>query len=167
MIRDGVVADAARLAEVHIASWQAAYAGLLPADYLAGLSTELAARTQRWRKVLAGDDIILVAESEDGRVTGFAHGGPSRDDDLGSMVGELYSMYLDPPLFRAGLGTRLLGELMDRMRLAGYRQMALWVMSGNRAARRFYERNGWEPDGTEAEQCLGLAVPAVRYRIDA
>ena len=165
MVRPAVVAEAAHLAEVHIASWQAAYAGLLPADYLAGLSTELAARTKRWMQVLAGDDIVLVAESEGGRVAGFAHGGPSRDGDSSSMVGELYSIYIDPPLLQTGLGTRLLEKLMDRMRVAGYRQITLWVMSENRAARTFYERNGWQPDGTEAEQCLGLAVPAVRYQI--
>lgn len=164
MIRTGVPEDAATLAEIHIASWRAAYADLLPADYLARLDDELASRTALWTDVLRGADEVLVAENNDGRVVGFAHAGPSRDDDLGPEVGELYAIYLAPDVVRRGWGTRLLAELQERVRSSGYRQMALWVLTGNRDARAFYERNGWVFDGTESEQCLGFTVPAVRYQ---
>lgn len=168
MIRDGTPADARRLAEIHIGSWQAAYAGLLPSDFLAGLSREVEVRTERWEQALSGnasDRMVLVAESADGNVVGFIHAGPSRDEDLGQTAGELYSMYLDPAAFRTGYGTRLHAELVARMRQAGFPQLALWVMAGNRGGRTFYERMGWKYDGTEADQCLGLTVPAVRYRL--
>jgi hypothetical protein len=42
--------DERRLAEVHIAAWQAGYAGLMPADFLAGLSMEVG--TEHWRRSL-------------------------------------------------------------------------------------------------------------------
>ncbi len=47
MIRPATFEDASRLAEIHIASWQAAYADLLPADFLDGLSEELEKRTDQ------------------------------------------------------------------------------------------------------------------------
>jgi len=37
-IRDARVEEARAIAEVHVASWQAAYRGLLPAEVLAGLA---------------------------------------------------------------------------------------------------------------------------------
>ena len=168
MIRDATVADAPQLARIHIGSWQAAYAGLLPDDYLAGLGDELASRTARWEGVIGEGGpgaVVLVAESDQRAVVGFAHGGPNRDEDLDDRVGELYAMYLDPAVFRSGYGTRLLGDFVHRMQAAGYERLVLWVIAENRPARDFYEGNGWEFDGTEADQCLGLTVPAVRYRL--
>lgn len=169
MIRAGEPADAARLATIHIASWQAAYAGLLSAEYLDSLSSGLEARTERWRSVLeqAGGDAVLVAEDDDGTVIGFAHGGPGRDSDVGvAGSGELYSMYLDPAVYRQGIGTRLHEEFLAAMWPQGYPFLTLWVMRDNRTARAFYEGAGWRADGAVTEQCHGIPVPAVRYRIE-
>ncbi len=39
----------------------------------------------------------------------------------------------------------------------------LWVHPPNQRARRFYERRGWQTDGTERRQeVLGIEVPEVR-----
>lgn len=45
--------------------------------------------------------------------------------------------------------------------------MYLWVLKGNVAARRFYERAGFGADGAEeAFEVDGVAAPEVRYRAD-
>jgi hypothetical protein len=41
----------------------------------------------------------------------------------------------------------------------------LWVLDDNPRARRFYEREGWHPDGSAESDYLGLTVPLVRYRM--
>jgi GNAT superfamily N-acetyltransferase len=167
MIRPATLEDAARLAEIHIASWQAAYRDLLPADFLAGLSEERESRTAQWqdwlgivsehRKVLVGvDDEVIV---------GFAHVGPSGDKDLkASQVGELYAMYLDPAYYRQGWGSQLMDAVFAEMRESGFAEGALWVMTANDAGRSFYSSHGWEPDGRTADHCVGIEIPAVRYR---
>lgn len=167
MIRPAVLEDAERLAEIHIASWQAAYADLLPGEFLDGLSAELAARTTQWHDWLSTDSphrtVLAVVDGED--IVGFAHLGPSGDKDLKpGVVGELYSMYLDPARYRQGWGSELMTAVFDALRTAGFAEGSLWVMTANTAARAFYENAGWEADGAETDHCLGITIPAVRYR---
>ena len=65
---------------MHVASWQWAYAGPLPADELAGLS--IADRADRWQARLAGtgtgrtDQGATFVADLDGRVVGFVTVGP-------------------------------------------------------------------------------------------
>ena len=167
MIRPAALDDASRLAEIHIASWQAAYAGILPTEFLEGLSDELTARTDQWQDWLNTESprraVLVAVDGED--VAGFAHLGPSGDKDLRpNVVGELYSMYLDPTRYRQGWGSELMTAVFDAMRTAGFTEASLWVMTANSAARSFYERAGWEADGAETDHCVGIEIPAVRYR---
>ena len=167
MIRHATLEDAARLAEIHIASWQAAYQDLLPADFLAGLSNELESRTGQWQDWLgvASERRKVLVGVDGDRVVGFAHVGPSGDKDLkASQVGELYAMYLDPGHYRQGWGSQLMDAVFAEMRDSGFVEGALWVMTANDAARSFYEGHGWQPDGKTADHCVGIAIPAVRYR---
>ena len=117
MIRPATLDDAARLAEIHIASWQAAYGGVLPAEFLDGLSAELDTRTEQWQDWLSIDSpqrAVLVAVDGD-EMVGFAHLGPSGDKDLKpKVVGELYAMYLDPARYRQGWGSRADGGGLRR-----------------------------------------------------
>ncbi len=167
MIRPATLHDAPRLAEIHIASWQAAYVDLLPADFLAGLTDELGKRTEQWEDWLSTESprrAVLVAADGD-EVVGFAHTGPSSDRDLDpDRVGELYAMYLDPNHFRRGWGSQLMAAVFETLRDGGFSESALWVMTDNLVARAFYKGAGWEADGTTADQCLGITIPAVRYR---
>jgi RimJ/RimL family protein N-acetyltransferase len=47
-----------------------------------------------------------------------------------------------------------------------WRDATLWVLEDNPRARRFYEREGWSPDGeAKSDAFLGVRVNEVRYRI--
>ncbi|WP_051165748.1 GNAT family N-acetyltransferase [Amycolatopsis orientalis] len=106
-IRPATPEDAAGIAAVHVGSWQAAYAGLLPDEFLAGLSVE--AREQFWASSLADASrphTVLAASVAD-KITGFAVFGPSRDDDATPKTGELSSIYLLPSEWGTGTGRAL------------------------------------------------------------
>ena len=94
-VRDALPDDVAAIAEVHVASWRAAYAGLLPDAVLAGLSVDRRAR--QWARVVrpGTSDHVLVAESG-GQVVGFAHVGPAHDADTEPGTGQLATIYLHP-----------------------------------------------------------------------
>ena len=52
-----------------------------------------------------------------------------------------------------------------RIRVAGYRRAVLWVLEANDAARRFYETDGWAPDGARREEDVwGVDARVMRYQ---
>ena len=167
MIRRATVEDAEAIAVVHVRSWQAAYRGLIPQDYLDALDP--ADRVGRWEQYLAASDWprsgTLVAEP-DGSVVGFANLIPSRDDDADpAEVGEITSIYLLPDRWGGGVGRRLMSAVLEVFGEAGYHEATLWVLDTNERAKRFYEAGGWRADGAvKRDDSLGIPLNEVRYR---
>jgi GNAT superfamily N-acetyltransferase len=153
--------DAAAVAEVHLRTWQAAYEHIFGADRLAELDLER--RRRGWQRALeerSGEPVFLA--EQDGRVVAFASVGPNRDEPG---EGELYAIYALPSAWGSGAGPELMRESLAALRGLGYRAAILWVLEDNPRARRFYEREGWQLDGTRREgEHLGVATAEVRYR---
>ncbi|MET7997928.1 GNAT family N-acetyltransferase [Amycolatopsis sp. NPDC005232] len=166
-IRPAVVADAPGIVRVHVGSWQAAYAGLLPADFLAGLSASR--REAFWAESLtapAPRHTVLVAETPDGTIAGFAASSPSRDEDATPDTGELASIYLLPEFWSQGYGRALHAHALTTL-ATDFPTATLWVLAGNTRARTFYERTGWTPDGRTKVESLAngtVTIEEVRYR---
>ena len=165
MIRAAGLEDAEAIAAVHVASWRHAYRGLLPDEYLDGMDVPRWAAG--WRRVLSAERsraATLVAEAS-GVVVGFADVTPSRDDDAAADIGEVTSIYAHPDHWGTGTGRELMAAVVDRLRSAGFAATTLWVLRDNARARRFYERAGWSPDGSEKDGVVaGVTVTEVRYR---
>jgi GNAT superfamily N-acetyltransferase len=69
-----------------------------------------------------------------------------------------------PAAWGTGVGPRLLAAATERLVALGFTEAVLWVVKGNARARRFYEREGWAPDGGEKRQVFGdRLVREVRY----
>jgi ribosomal protein S18 acetylase RimI-like enzyme len=166
-IRPARLDDVPRIAQIHVRSWQAAYQGLMPQDYLDGL--EPAQRIGQWTQFLSGTDWsrsgMLVADT-DGDLTGFVNYGPARDDDADQQrVGEIRAIYLRPAAFGQGTGRQLMAAALKRLAAAGYDQATLWVLGTNDRARRFYQAGGWVTDGAVTTgDSFGTPLTEVRYR---
>jgi GNAT superfamily N-acetyltransferase len=137
-VREAGADDAAAVARVHVDSWKTAYQGLLPDEVLSRLSYE--ERASKWAAILGSPkprEFTLVAvEGQD--IVGFASGGPERKG-LPDYQGELYALYV---LHRGrGIGTRLFGSALARLRQAGVSGMVVWVLEDN-PHRRFYVKMG-------------------------
>jgi RimJ/RimL family protein N-acetyltransferase len=156
-VRDAVQADAVDMAEVHVASWRAAYGELLPPAVLDGLS--VAQRARHWAHVLdpSSGDRVVVAEV-DGRLVGFAHVGPARDGDVGPSTGQLGTLYLHPRVWGTGVGRAVHDAGLAHLADSGFDRAVLWMLSTNLRARAFYERQGWTRDGRIRVQQFGGAV---------
>jgi GNAT superfamily N-acetyltransferase len=127
--------EAAALAELQRASALVAYAGLFAGPF------PLAETVERW---LRFEGSVHVAES-DGVPVGF----------VAASDAELDALYVAPERRGQGIGSALIALAPQAERL--------WVLERNVAARRFYERHGWRPDGevkpgpeglTELRYCL-------------
>ena len=164
IVRPATATDAIAIAGVHVRSWQAAYAGIVPQAILDRLSVER--RAGYWRQAIerAGDERVLVVES-DSRIRGFASIGPARDDDLRPGSGELYAIYVEPESWSTGLGRSLFASAVEELRGRRFAALVLWVLTDNARARRFYEAAGWVADGTNRLLDFdGTPLEELRYR---
>ena len=166
IVRAAVPADAPAMAALHVRAWRAAYAGIIPDGFLAGLRVE--EREAMWRRSLTAPELapaeraIFVAE-EGGTLLGFAAAGHARgDDEFGQ--GELYAINVDPEAW----GGRASGALLEAATAwldARFAVSILWVVDRNERARAFYAGAGWSPDGAKkTEEYDGTSVRECRYR---
>lgn len=155
--------DAADIALVHVRTWQAAYAGLVPADHLARLDVQR--RRQMWRESIErGESQVLLARV-DGEAAGWASWGPCRDDGAPAGTAELYAIYVLPSHWSRGVGRALWLEVRQRMAAGGDRRACLWVLAGNDRAIRFYEAAGFraEPSSAQEIEIGGRPLQELRY----
>ena len=79
IIRDAELRDARGIAEVHVRSWQAAYAGIVPDEDLAQLSVD--EREQFWAQILSKGVCATFDLVNRDLVGGWSGFGPARDED--------------------------------------------------------------------------------------
>ena len=152
--------DAAAIASVHVASWNAAYRGVIADEALAALTEERLA--PEWRREIEGGAGVAVVE-DGGRVVGYSRYGPARDDDLDAgTTAEIYGFYLHPDAWGRGGGRVLMGHVKEDLVSSGFREAVLWVVQVNDRAQGFYRAAGFAPDGRDDKLCIG--APEYRYR---
>lgn len=154
--------DCPALAAIHVGSWQAAYASLFPAEYLASLS--VAERTESWISILeVGASRTLVAKRA-GQVLGFVSFGRCRDEGASANRGEVWALYAAPQAWSSGVGWALWEAARVQMLHQGFAEVSLWVLSGNARGLRFYESVGFrcEPQSEQYFERGGAKLAEVR-----
>ncbi len=167
LIRPAVPSDSEGIAKVHTGSWQSAYRGILPDDWLDALKWQ--DRKERWDIGLrvGSPATIYVATNSEKEIVGFASMAHTRDEDLDSDISfELYAIYLSPKVWRKGVGSRLLSEILQQIPHHA-KQITLWVLTKNLQGRAFYERHGFKADGARKMAEIGTnELEEIRYRLE-
>ncbi len=163
-MRGARAADAPAIARVHVETWRATYAGLVPDAYLVDMCEER--QTRAWQRVLdqRGTESVLVAEAAggDGRqVVGFGSFGRARPGRL-PYRGEIYTLYVAGDWQGRGLGRRLLRGMFRELVKLGLPDAYLWVLTGN-PTRFFYEAMGGERAATRQEAFAGTLLDETAY----
>ncbi len=142
--------DVEGFARLHVRVWRETYRGLMADEVVDGLSVDTfrpmwysIARAHAEGAVVDDGRAMRVAVLGEEPV-GFIMVGPARDEDAPA-ARQVWSLNVAPEHQGSGVAQRLLDETFGEG--PGY----LWVARGNARAIRFYERNGFELDGTESE----------------
>ena len=152
-------ADLAALGRCHLKCWREAYGDLVDPARLEPFLADVEEFVGRWRRaLLRGAGHVRIAEDA-GDLVGFASVRPATDE----VPAYLQSLYVRRSHWSTGLGQRLLDAVLDDQ------PATLEVLRDNARARRFYARNGFVPDGTEADEPrLGaVEIGMVRPALDA
>ena len=156
-------ADALAVETIRVRGWQVAYRHILPPAELDALQID----ATRWRDRLDAPPagwttfVAVLDTAEVDEVVGFASIGPSRDEQG---LGELYALYVEPSAWSRGTGRKLIARAEEELART-YAEAALWVLTANRRARRFYERAGWQLHGAvKTQDRWGVEAEESRYR---
>lgn len=156
-------ADIDDAVRAHIAMQHVAYAHLADAGHAAALwesaperrdafASDLSAQAAALKEGREPESRHLIARSPRGAVIAVASAFLGVGDWEIHLFGDAHvpaaaswcldTLYVMPEARNGGLGQRLLDAL-----LPNHQDAYLWVIDGNEGARRFYERNGFTPDG--------------------
>ena len=170
-VRPARAGDAVSLARIQVASWRCGFAGIVPQDLLAELTSEEAEQVwrDRWREAITNPPtsrhrVLAAVDGGPSReVAGFASAGPATDADRWPGTdGEVYELRICPERTGQGHGSRLLHAVADTLVSDGFHTVSLWALEADTALRRFLESSGWAADGARGELDVGTAVPVVR-----
>ena len=167
-IRRASKSDASAIGRVHVETWQAAYAGLLPDAMLVAMSD--VRQSAWWSRVLSDPGEargVFVADDQEMGVVGFGSCGPVRDlpeglDGREVRVGEVYTLYVEPDFQNLGLGRRLLDALFRQLKAERCDTAILWMLSAN-PTRFFYEGLGGERVGERIDTMSGVDVEEMAF----
>lgn len=161
IVREAALSDASALAEILVSSWKSAYSGLIPSDDLAK-NTDISYRTEMFKKMLAdprGDFYIAL---DDAVPCGHIMFSKSSDADL-SDCAEIVAVYALQEYWGKGVGKVMMQTALEAIKEQGFKNTSLWVLKANLRARRFYEKFGFAPDGTEKATSFSNGITKVRY----
>lgn len=162
-LREAAYGDAEAIARVHVETWRAAYAGVVPDHYLIGMSVQ--GQSFQWKKLLrrpAERHLTLVAEVPGTGIVGFGSAGTARSRPPPA-AGEIYTLYVLTDWQGRGIGRALLRALLGRLADLGHADAYLWVLAEN-PARFFYERVGGQRVAQQIETFAGTELLEYAYR---
>jgi len=167
-VRPATPGDVIAIATIHVETWQVAYRGQVPDEYLERLSVD--GRISAWRDIMEATEWpstgVFVADDDCGDIVGFTHIASSRDDDAPPGTAEVTSLYVRPPAWGGGAGRSLLEAACASLRSGGFGSATLWVLGSNERARRFYEAMGWTAVGRSKVVRRGeFELNEVRYAV--
>ena len=145
------------IGEIYAQSWKTAYKGIVPQEYLDGLSGSL------WTKILGDSKYDAYVILEDEKHIGTSSICAARDEKMKGW-GEIVSIYLLPEYFGKGYADPLFKGVINALSEKGYTNIYLWVLKENIRAHKFYEKHGFHQNGdTSLIEVAGKELTEIRY----
>lgn len=105
---------------------------------------------REWLRARSGAHVVVVAEDDDGHVTGFGSLSPYRDRPAYSTSVE-DSVYVHREHQAQGVGRLLLAELVERAAQHGFHTVMARIVGGHEASIGLHRALGFGEVGTERE----------------
>ena len=143
-VRPATLRDAKAIAQVHVASTQAAFKGLVPDEYLKSISLEKS--QSYWREAVDLCEPQVLVATKDDAVVGFVGFDRSRDKATPATTGEIWAIYAKPELWGTGLGVALWEAARDGLVEEGCTKVTLWALWRDERVLSFFGEAGFKVD---------------------
>ena len=154
------------IAEIGFASWNAAYAGIVPGEFLVSYTPGKRAAALRRALVTRTEEYEYYLFRNCGAAVGYAIIGPPQGDEAPKYAGEIHAVYFVQDSWGKGLAGEAMSFCIERLKLLGYESVVLWVLEDNMRARSFYQKHGFSDDGHGKEINIGKPLFEIRYFLD-
>jgi L-amino acid N-acyltransferase YncA len=148
-VRPARPADAPEIARIQLATWQLAYAAILPAEVLTQLASPegVGQAVATWDAAISSPPsrrhYVLVALEKE-TLVGFVAVAPDEDADSTVLIGPLL---VEPRWGRRGHASRLLAAATDHATGDAMTTAQTWIPEADAASTSFFTAAGWAPDG--------------------
>ena len=147
--RNAAADDAPELAELGAATFVDTFGHLYQPDDLAVFLQNHS--VEAWEKELSDPAFAVRLAEKDGRMVGYAKVGPPHlPFEPRGEAAELRQLYVVEEMKGQGIAQSLMDWVIERARRRRADYLYLSVFTENHRARRFYEKYGFEPEGTYA-----------------
>jgi ribosomal protein S18 acetylase RimI-like enzyme len=148
MIREALVEDSSRIAEIHVIGWRYAYKDFIPMEFLIN-KMNIMKRTEVFKKLLLEntENNKIVVFEEENIIKGFMTIGNCKDEDKNNITFESEGLYIDPLFQRQNIGTKLVNYCKEEAIKQNRKEIVLWVFKKNINSISFYEKNKLRKDG--------------------
>ena len=161
IIRKALPEDADDYTSCFISSWQSAYKGIVPEDYLNDMpkNKELSEKNKKFLTDPGGCECFCVIHGD--KMIGFLT--INKADSV-----NFWAVYLIEAFWGKGYGKIVLDFAINELKRAGQKSVSLWVFEENNRARRFYEKHGFSLDGTKRviDRYGGVPLVQLKYALD-
>lgn len=137
-VRAAASEDVPAILRIAERGWNAAYDGLLSQETIDSAMTEWYDPATT-RKQIEHEDVTYFVAENNGRILGYASGGPSEEGTAAT----LGAIYVDPDHWGNGIGTVLLEAFEDFCRRRGYDTIQYQVLAKNDVGTSFYQNHGY------------------------
>lgn len=140
-IREAVLSDLGSIAKIHVDAWNTTYKGIVPEEHLAGRTYK--GQEEKWKKRYFENpntnEVVFVAENNEGQVVGFASVSNKNEDD--KFDGIVSTLYILKDYQGRGIGKQLFYASVNKLKELNARNLIIWVFAENKS-RGFYEKMG-------------------------
>ena len=149
MIREALVKDSARIAEIEVMSSRFAYKGIVPDDYLfKDLTVENRVSVYEYWIGEKRFELYVYEDPDSGFIKGMMGIGRCEDEDKLNAF-ELHFIYVDPDYLREGIGSEMLQFFEQKGKERGFEEFVIWVLEENELGKSFYEKHNYSLDGKD------------------
>lgn len=143
MVRKAVLEDVPRIAEIIVFGKRVAYRSIFKNDEVSFNELKVVNIAETYNNDTSLIENMIVYD--DGIVKGLINR-KYIDDDI-----EICEFYVEPFFKGQGIGRGLIQKVIDEAKKSNIQRIFLWVIENNLSARKFYETNGFIPNG---DTCL-------------
>ena len=136
-IREANAEDIEPIASLYVMNWKKTYVGLLPDNFLNGLTVN--DEIKKWQEYLTKEKHRIFVAYENESFLGFS--ACKEDEELKNCL-YLDSLHVSETSRGKGVGTKLINTVGSYAYIKGYEHMSICIVKGNDNAKRIYEKMG-------------------------